>query len=174
MPYIYRGLIFFMAATALILGAYFLFLDRDVEAGPGGSAIASLPMDEYGQELQAQIDCSQDRNLGKRAIVQELLAERLTLRQAAAGFQELNATAPEPLLALWRKGCPGDTDEERYCWTVLRYVGAELLHQLDQGCSVRERLARELPDHLCRRLPKDLRLIHRQQHETRGPNLSVE
>ena len=81
----------------------------------------------------------------KRAVVLELLDERLTLRQAAAYFQHLDSGKPECDLDAWRASCPGNTDEERYCWTVLRFVGPEVRNDPVRAGTVRQRLEAQLP-----------------------------
>jgi hypothetical protein len=151
-----RSIFGLLAAAIFVFGVH--EMRRAVQPVPdsGGSGVVLLPMDEEGVALQGEIDRTQERGLAKRAIVAELLAERLTLRQAAARFQELNATTPERQLARWREICPGNTDEERNCWAVLRYVGAELLDRPHEAQAVRLRLEHELPEHLKQRLPKDL------------------
>ena len=102
--------------------------------------------------MQEELERAQERIRAKRAIALEVLAGRLTLRQAAAHFRELDAGRPERKLAHWRASCPGNTDEERYCWTVLRYVGQEVWHDPARAREARRRLEAELPPHLRRLL----------------------
>ena len=123
-------------------------LSRERRGGPGQGGPA------LGEERwRGQLERAQRRIRAKRAAVLELLAQRLTLRQAAARFQELDAGKPERALAPWRAACPGNTDEERYCWTVLRFVGPEVRDDPVRAGAVRQRLEAELPCHLRRRLP---------------------
>lgn len=152
-----RGFFGLLAAVVFVVGAHGVWCCQEGAPNRGTSGVMWLPMDEQGQLLQAEIDRAQERGVAKRAVVHELLAERLTLHQAAARFQELDATVPPTQLAHWRENCLGDTDEERYCWTVVRYVGTDLLDRPQQARAVRQRLERELPNHLRRRLPMDLR-----------------
>ena len=102
---------------------------------------------------QEELERAQERIRAKRAIALEVLAGRLTLRQAAAHFRELDAGRPERKLAHWRASCPGNTDEERYCWTVLRFVVPEVRHDPVRAGAARRRLEAELPGHLRRLLP---------------------
>src|SRR5262249_4450453 len=120
-----RGFFGLLAATIFTVGVHEVWRAPHPVPDSGSPGVVLLPMNEEGVGLQGEIDRTQERGMLKRAIVAELLAERLTLRQAAARFQELNAATPERQLACWREACPGDTDEERNCWTVLRYVGGE-------------------------------------------------
>jgi len=123
-------------------------LSRERRGGPGQGGPA------LGEERwRGQLERAQRRIRAKRAAVLELLAQRLTLRQAAARFQELDAGKPERALAPWRAACPGNTDEERYCWTVLRFVGPEVRDDPVRAGAVRQRLEAELPCHLRRLLP---------------------
>jgi hypothetical protein len=157
-----RGLLYVLIAAALVAGAHAMFCLQEPVPNRAGAGIGFVLMDDVGEELQAGLDRTRECGLAKRAVVAELLAEHLTLRQAAARFQELNATTPERQLVRWREACPGQTDEERCCWTVLRYVGAELLDQPQQARAVRQRLEGELPERLRRRLPHDLRFGGRE------------
>src|SRR5262249_34353306 len=111
------------------------------------------------EQLQEELEATQKRIRAKQAVVAELLAERMTLRQAVATFQELDAGKPARQLVLWREKCPGDTDEERYCWAVLCFVAAEVRHNPQQARAVRQRVEVELPADLrCRLLESYRRL----------------
>jgi hypothetical protein len=94
--------------------------------------------------------------LSKKAIVAKVLAGQLTLPQAAARFEEFDATLSPRSRAHWRTTCPGDTDEERYYRTVLRYAAAAAPCRPCQARALRESLEGQLPEHLRRRLADDL------------------
>jgi hypothetical protein len=66
------------------------------------------------------------RFLQKERIVDELAAERLTLRQAARAFRDLHADDPVIVPRL-RREHPGRGAEEFYCWWVIRYARAREL-----------------------------------------------
>src|SRR5215471_17003315 len=60
------------------------------------------------ERVQEELERVQERIRAKRAIALEVLANRLSLRQAAARFRELDAGRPERKLAHWRASCPGN------------------------------------------------------------------
>jgi hypothetical protein len=148
-----RALRWLLPAGVFLLTAGILLWERGrlspLGSSWGSASRESLDEDPVDRELQR----SQERILAKHAVVGDLLARRLTLRQAAARFGELDASMPESLQAVWRKYCPGNTDEERYCWTVLRYVAWEVHDDPVRAQALRRRLEAELPEHLRRRLP---------------------
>jgi hypothetical protein len=115
---------------------------------PGGpTASASLDALE-DEQVRGEWQRTQLRIDAKRAVILELLAQRLTLREAAARFAELDSGKSEAQQALWRANCPGDTDEERSYWTVLRFVSAEVQNDPMRARAVWQRLAAQLPCHL--------------------------
>jgi hypothetical protein len=142
-----------------LVGTCALVRERDRLAGPGSSAPFEAPEEQPDDQLQAVIDGTRKRIVAKRAVIQELLAGRLTIRQAAGQFQELDARKPSGQLTGWRANCPGDTEEERYCWTVLRFVAVEVRHAPEQVRAFRRRVEAELPADLrCRLLQSYRRL----------------
>ena len=150
MRYVPRFL--FLPAAALVVGAGTLWWQRAHRSGVARSD--SLPALVTRQErLQRQLEGIQKRMRAKQAVVLEVIAGHLTLRQAAARFQEVDADKPALELAYWRINYPGDTDEERYCCTVLRSVEMELSHNPQQAQALRQRLEVELPAALRRQLP---------------------
>jgi hypothetical protein len=144
-----------LAGLAFVLGWRELVGEQQSVPGTAGSGRRCPPVDEPEQALQAEIDRSNARISSKHAVARRVLAGQLTLRQAAARFAELDLTQSPQHLAYWRTTCPGDTDEERYCWTILRFVAGELQDRPCQARAVRERLEGELPEHLRRRLADD-------------------
>jgi len=111
--------------------------------------------EEGEQALQAEFDRCSERIFAKKAIAEKVLAGQLTLQQAAARFEELDATLSPRLRKQWRTICPGDTDEERYYWTVLRYAAVAAQWRPLQARALRERLEGQLPEHLRCRLADD-------------------
>jgi len=112
--------------------------------------------DEAEQALQAELDRCSERIFDKKAIAEKVLAGQLTLHQAAARFEALDATQSPRWRAQLRTTCPGDTDEERYYWMVLRYAATAAQCSPRQARALLERLEGQLPEHLRRRLADDL------------------
>jgi hypothetical protein len=86
----------------------------------------------------------------KGRVVEALLADRLTLLEAAACFGFLNHQPPEFRWEYFRTLWPGDTDEERLCHEVIDLVHGVLLSSTDRARAgkVRDRLHAELWQHL--------------------------
>jgi hypothetical protein len=89
---------------------------------------------EAGQKQAAALEQTcQDllqRNAAKEHVIEELLAERLTLFQAAACFDCLNHEPPE-CAADCRRFFPGDSDGEKSCRQVLAWASATLRERGD-------------------------------------------
>jgi hypothetical protein len=156
MRYVQRGVVGLLAAVVVVVGAGVLLRGRAGPPDPGGADSSPLLVTPAEEErLQAEVGRAHQRIHAKHAVALEWLAGRLTVREAAARFRELDAGTPERQLAHWRDACPAEcaTDEERYDWTLARYVGCEVHRHPGQAPAVRQRLAAELPEHLRRLLP---------------------
>jgi hypothetical protein len=86
---------------------------------------------------------------GKRRVVGRLLEQRLTLFEAAACFRAVDADRP-PQVRVHLEVYPGDADEERLCWYVIRCAEAFLEEKGQDAGPVVSRLRAELRDHLAR------------------------
>jgi hypothetical protein len=98
-----------------------------------------------GEELDYRRQVVVRRILAKTEAVQELLAERLTLMQAAARFRDAESTGP----AGWEPDRPatgdGQTDGERQCRAVIAWVRGWLtVHRPAEATEVVARLETEL------------------------------
>jgi hypothetical protein len=98
------------------------------------------------QELQGQLDTIQVCREAKKEVVNDLLAHRLTLREAAARFQEMNA---QQMNSAWReelrKYYGSHSDEERHCQEVITFTHSVLLDESPaEAAAVTQRLADEL------------------------------
>ena len=156
-----------LAGLTLVLGWRELLPEQQSVPGMAGSGRVCPPADEPEQALQAEIDRSNERIASKHAVARSVIAGQLTLLQAAARFAELDLSQSAQHLAYWRTTCPGDTDEERYCWTILRFVAGDLQNRPCQARAVRERLGGELPKHLRCRLADDF--LSTEWHISRRP-----
>jgi hypothetical protein len=114
-----------------------------------GSPTASTSLEARKDELVRE-ECRRiSQRIGaKEAVVLELLAQRLTLREAARRFEQLEAGKSQAQRALWRATTPGETDEERSYRTVLHFVRAEVRDDPVRAGVVWQRLYAELPSHL--------------------------
>ena len=81
---------------------------------------------------------------GKQRVTREVLNHGMTLREAAARFQALNAACPEYDWNEFRRLFPGKTDEERHCRQVLAAVRLRLEGDRSQGKLLMSRLEAEL------------------------------
>lgn len=146
----------FMASLILLLGWREQKREQHPVTGVSCSARRLSPEDDRRQALQAEQDCILKRLNSKLETVQKVIDGKWSLHQAAARFAELDVSQSRNIHAFWRATCPGDTDEERYCWTVLRFTAAVLQDRPAQARAMRERLQAELPEHLRRQLADDL------------------
>src|SRR5690349_9835762 len=90
---------------------------------------ADIP-ERRGADWQARVLHAQHVSIHARAdirkhIVEDFIAGRLTLAEAASQFGELNAKDPETLTAL-QVTLTGDSDQERLCRQVLMHVKCAL------------------------------------------------
>jgi hypothetical protein len=109
---------------------------------------------QYLEEAATSIDMetlaqtTQHRTLAKHAVVTELLAGRLTLREAAARFRELNADDPnirDRLAQVYQ----GDSYEVALFRNVIEHARSEMrLRAPEQVASVVARLEAELQEYL--------------------------
>jgi hypothetical protein len=99
----------------------------------------------------------------KDEIAQAIIDGRMTLVKAAARFRAINASRPPAWpdrLDLY----PGQTDEERVCRQVIRYVESNLADRPDAS-AILARLESELQAHLA---------THRPTHGRNYPTLAPE
>jgi hypothetical protein len=99
-------------------------------------------------DMETLVRATQRRTLAKYAVVNELLAGRLALREAAARFRELNADDPkvrERLAQLY----PGVSYDEALCRNVIEHARYEMrLRAPEQVANVVARLEAELQEYL--------------------------
>ena len=81
--------------------------------------------EEIAAHLQAQTLATKARVETKLAMIEELIAGRATLEQAAQLFRELNAAYPH-YFEMMRVSYPGLSDNELVCRNVIDYCSAAL------------------------------------------------
>jgi hypothetical protein len=101
-----------------------------------------------GVRLTQEVDVVRERLGAKDGIVEQLIAEEITLFQAGAWFLALH-DAPE-LLARLRQAFPSSSDSESACrqaiaWTAIR---VRFTQSPEQSEAVRQRLEAELREHV--------------------------
>ena len=132
-------------------------------SGPGGRH--GLDLLKEVQEQQRRSDDLDDvmaavvrRRALKQAVVEELLAGRITLRAAAARFRAINEAAAAFPWDEFRRAYPGSTDEERHCREVIAQMKVLRWDRPGEMAEVVARLEAELQDCLERdgtiRLPE--------------------
>ena len=98
------------------------------------------------EELVAKDRQVVDNLEGKQKVVRQLLDGRLTLREAAARFQELNEACSVYDWERFRETFPGRTDEERHCRQVLVAVRPYLDSSVSASRELLARLETELEE----------------------------
>jgi hypothetical protein len=100
---------------------------------------------ERGSRLDDLSGAYARRIYAKHRLVDDVIAGRLSLLQAAAGFRELNEQPPVYDRERFRALYPGADDDERHCREVLAWVIDQLRGCLDTDASdLASRLEAEL------------------------------
>jgi hypothetical protein len=76
--------------------------------------------EQFGEEIEAVDHIVQERSATREIIIRDLLAEQLTLLEAAAQFRGLEVASPASARSLQR--IPARSEGERYCRQVLLWV----------------------------------------------------
>ena len=140
--------------TTAVLGAasLALFTFRPTWAVHAGLDVWNLPElernlaahEDLRQQLEHKDDIIVERIAAKENVIRELIKEHLTLPEAAARFRKLN-TESESCPGSPPDCFPGQTESERYCRQVLRWVEIETqTWQPAEAEEVRCRLEAEL------------------------------
>jgi hypothetical protein len=77
---------------------------------------------EVGERIEERIRAAQHRQAAKDRGVEDALAGRLTLLEAAAVHRDLDADLRPGQRDAWRLRAEGDTDDERSCRDVLAHA----------------------------------------------------
>jgi hypothetical protein len=101
-----------------------------------------------GEELEAQLAAVRQCYAAKRQALAEVVAERLTLREAAARFRQADLVNPIFPWDAFPDLYPGDTDGERHCREVIHHVRLELRDEPARAAAVVARLEGELQGYL--------------------------
>jgi hypothetical protein len=145
------GFLCLVIALGLLGCAALLFPDLAAGVGLDLRDLADLlrKMQEVSvrsDQLQVEQEETLGRVTAKREAVAAVIAGRLTLREAAHRFHDLDEACPNFNRAEFRRSHLGATDEERYRRAVVEYVRQELQARPEQGQEVLRRLEVELCD----------------------------
>jgi len=139
----------FLCLLPLALGAATLSrLARTGLAPPGPESLTELWLSAVDQAAEEEVGKADQRMEAKRPVIAALLDGRLTLRQAAARFREIDVGRSAQAQA-W--ALPGWTEEEWACRQVISYVDSELAIKRRNPALAKEWVARleaELRGHL--------------------------
>src|SRR5262245_42139971 len=104
------------------------------------------------QRLTDELEGRRADGLGRLAFLKEtmneLIADRITLREAATRSRALARETPGFDGELLRLTYPGRTDDERHCRRVIAWVKVELQDQPGKAAALAARLEAELEGHL--------------------------
>jgi hypothetical protein len=143
--------------TALAAGCLAVAVTRLADPWtPPGLPAADGPEAARSRRLDEQLRVASCRSTEEERLAQDVAAGRLGLVEAAGRFRDLAAEDPVLNPEAFRRTYPGDTDEERYCRQVIRFVQLSLGEQPGADPAVAGRLEAELQDRLRRgglRLP---------------------
>jgi hypothetical protein len=117
---------------APVAAALFLAAQRgERRSGPAPDTCAGLAA--QATELERQRVSIRRRTLLRARIIDDVLMGRLSLFEAAAMYQVVDGLYARPDWNWFRKYCAGDSDEERYCREVIRWVDLST-EKVDGGC----------------------------------------
>jgi hypothetical protein len=93
-----------------------------------------------------QQEVTRIRGEAHRQLIDDVIAARQTLLEAAARLRDLNEMEPECMTSI-RMYVPGASDEERLCRLIIHSVRTRLEDQPDEATIVVGRLEMELRHH---------------------------
>jgi hypothetical protein len=128
----------FLSLTAFLMLVWYCL--PDAERLPSRESPNELPPSAEPQNLERRLAAAQHRTLAKRRIAQQVAAGRLTLREAAERYRDLNATNPEFDRAAFGSKFPGPTEEVRCCQEVMGMVEVELGSEPERARCLRRQL----------------------------------
>src|SRR5262249_28652477 len=99
-------------------------------------------------EIEGERDAVFQCREAKIAVVFRVAAGRVSLREAAARFRDINASRRNFPWDRFREAHPGATDDERHCREVIRWVRWWVEEEQGSGRSLSRRLEAELKEHL--------------------------
>jgi hypothetical protein len=135
-------------AAVSILSPYTIFIAGQSQPGASEARQAADDESQRAAKLRAREGLAEERLRQRTRIVEEVIAGRLSLAQAAARFLRLNKATPECMSAL-RGLSPGVADEQIACEQVIYAVGIVLEDRREPSAAVLDRLRgalRELLD----------------------------
>jgi hypothetical protein len=143
-----------VSAGAVALAVYGLNeveADWHTEIGPALLSLVEIRSQIKQESQNARRIEEQDQILvsamnAKEQIVVDLVADRLTLLEAAARFRELREGLPTCEMEMFRQAYPGNSDDERYCHQVIRAVESLRGRQPNEVTRAVARLKKELED----------------------------
>jgi hypothetical protein len=130
-----------------VVGLFTIHSDQPPDAGSRPKDIPAQDS-EWGEEAEARQTACLHRIKAKRRIAQDVLAQRLTLLEAAEHFRDLNEGNPGVDWEVFRRAYPGCSDDERYCRQVIDVVEGEVHRDRSRAVAIRKRLEAELREHL--------------------------
>jgi hypothetical protein len=152
--------VIFSAALFLLVGV--VVLGRDCARQIVGDFL-SLPdfarqirdAETSTRELGGRSEVARQRIDEHARISQAVLQHRLTLREAAGAFRELDRTLPSPFQADVLHHTPGNADEEWYARQVIGWVQGGVRERPDEVSAAIPRLQAELDEMLHRAASQD-------------------
>jgi hypothetical protein len=103
---------------------------------------------ERGRALDGQVAANQRRVQAMERIVEQVIAQQLSLLEAAAQWGALLEDNPGINWEKYRRVWPGNSDTERYCRGIIDAVKCKLRKQPARAAALTGALEAELRDHL--------------------------
>jgi hypothetical protein len=138
----------FGCSALLAVVLYSACLVSRVAADAESDRVEAAQLQQEWQRLDDIDSLLTDRIAAKQQLATEAAGGRRSLLDAAERFRELDRQSPRFDPEVLRLSTAGDTDEERYCRQVIRFVRAMLEAREDPDLTPLRRLEAELRDYL--------------------------
>jgi len=133
-------------AAVVVCGVHLVKVARAPRIGPEETGAVQWLLEENrrSEDLDSRLAVAHRLRLAKRELAAEVMAGRLTLREAAGRCHSLDLQTPNFNWEAFLRNNPGQSEGECYCWQVIRYVEELLGDRPSEAAEVCARLEAEL------------------------------
>jgi hypothetical protein len=143
-------LIAYAAIFTGTLAAAVWYPEREEKVLDDAFQSSANPEQERCRDYQARLDACTHRLEARHRIARKLIDGRLSLLEAADRYRDLNEATGDFDWYGFRHFYPGACDDERTCWQVITASVGVAGENTSQALAVKERLQKELDQHLQR------------------------
>jgi hypothetical protein len=140
----------YLASLAVTSAIFVVFITaRTPIEDPPAKDVATAGVRRADELERRRLACALRKQM-RDQIIEEVIADRLTLFQAATRFQELNESDPHFCWGVLRSAYPGATDHECCCRQIIAFVQIDLEDDPTRARAVVERLERQLDGYMAK------------------------